>query len=364
MRFGTGLVLRFCDVLAEVLVRQMEQHRKSRPSFPDIPPNEIDRDTVVWAYRLLLGRNPQSERDIRLRMALRDTQSLVKTLLDLPECQLRPAPQVKDVLRQKLPTPKYVLTEFDDGTRFWINLQDIYISEWLLRGQTWEPMETAFVRRVVKPGMHALDIGANLGWFAVQMAALVGTEGLVTAFEPRNDIHHYLRKTITANNLGNVTVHNVALGAGDGELMLAWDGADENPGHTQLAPDLALDAAATEDRRVQKTPVRRLDTLVSKRVDFIKIDVEGAEKLVFDGAPRILDADRPVILSEIAPQFLLEVSDIAIGDYFAYLAARRYRVFELTEDGGLSREITAWTYEDNRLLINVALVPAEKPLPA
>lgn len=101
-----------------------------------------------------------------------------------------------------LQTDDYAMAELRDGLRFWTNLRDYYVSEGIRTG-IWEESETAFVKRAVKRGMNVVDVGANLGWYTVHLSRLVGNDGSVVAFEPRNDLHHYLCKTVAANNLSN-----------------------------------------------------------------------------------------------------------------------------------------------------------------
>ncbi|MEO5760336.1 MAG: FkbM family methyltransferase [Mesorhizobium sp.] len=252
--------------------------------------------------------------------------------------------------------PAYTLAEREDGTRFWINPDDLYVSRGIASGD-WECRETAFVRATVKPGMTAVDIGANLGWYTVHLARLVGETGTVVAFEPREDIHYHLCRTVAANNLTNVTVHAYALGAAEGRHRLRWQASDDNPGSTHLSPCGFLDAPEPETFRYQATIVRTLDAVVQSPVDFIKIDVEGAEKLVFDGARRILTQDRPIILSELSPRLLLQISGIGIDAYLSYLRAMNYRVHEIGWDGEISRELSDWPYGAQHDHINVALLP-------
>lgn len=253
--------------------------------------------------------------------------------------------------------PTYTLTELRDGTRFWIHADDRHVSRGIRNGG-WELRETAFVRATVRPGMNTLDIGANLGWYTVHLARLVGACGTVVAFEPREDIHSHLLRTVEANNLTNVAVHAFALGAAEGWQKLRWQSRDDNPGSTQLSPAAPLDAPEPEDFLYQVTTVRTLDAIIRKPVDFIKIDVEGAEKLVFDGAAQLLERDRPIILSELSPRLLLQISGIGISDYFAYLKRLGYRVCEIGWDGSVCRELFDWPYGAYDDHINVALLPS------
>lgn len=263
---------------------------------------------------------------------------------------------------QEPDAPAYELVQLGDGLRFWVNPRDFYVSLGIRHGR-WEASETSFVKRVVKPGMNAIDVGANLGWYTVHMARLVGDGGSVVAFEPRDDLHRYLAMTVDENGLANVTVHRLALGAAETERLLRWRANDDNPGSTHFSPRVLEEDESFEAFSYQQTTVRTLDATVRQRVDFIKIDVEGAEKMVFDGAERILRRDRPVILSEMSPGLLRLVSNIDIEGYFAYLRSRDYRAYAIGWDGAIQDQITAWPSCSRQDHINVVLVPAERPTP-
>lgn len=318
---------------------------------------KISDEDVVWAYRLLLGREPESPAAIEIHRSMGTRKKLVYNILQGEEFKARARADVNDrSVLEAIEGPLYFMTELPDGLRIWVNLHDKDVSHGVMRG-VWEPIETAFVLRHVKEGMHAVDIGANIGWFTTQMARKVGPGGWVTAFEPRADIFRYLAKTIVENRFENVTLHDCALGARNGTAMLEWLKSDESPGSTHMLPAFE---SSSSDFQTQPTRVRVLDEVVTRKVDFIKIDVEGAEKLVFDGAPRILSADRPLIMSEIGPDFLRRISNIEIGDYFSFIARAGYRVHQIEPDGGFGKEIFSWIYPEKYKIVNLALVPREK----
>lgn len=329
----------------EELEEKIDAITRSLASASHGEPGKITRDHVLWAYRLILGREAEGEDVIASKMALKGPRELLFTMLDSEEFRRQALPSLLKVAFKRSPT-KCVITELNDGARFWINLRDAAVSQGILNGMR-ESAEAAFVRRNIKAGMHALDVDAKLGWFTVHMSKLVGDNGSVTAIEPRNDLYHYLCKTVVENKLSNVTIRNCALGAEDAE---GWFVDDRDPGY-----DLE-DGIARE-----KAPLRILDNLLQHRVDFIRIDVEGAEKRVFDGAASIFRADRPIILSAMSAPRLADVSHTTIDDYFAYLESKNYNVFELTDDGRILTRMKAWPSTQFKS-VNVALIPAETNL--
>jgi len=222
--------------------------------------------------------------------------------------------------------------------------------------EIYEGMETAFVRRQVRKGMAVLDVGANLGWFTVHLALLVGADGRVDAFEPRSDLTHLLTKTIAENRLTNVTIHNFALGSENSFGQVIWSSHDVNPGGTHLV----LSDFDGPGIIAQPVVVKAVDVCIARRIDFIKIDVEGSELLVFKGARRILEKDRPKILVEINPENLLRTSGISAVEFGLYVEKSDYCLYEITSDGTCGRQIRASELSSIQTLANVAMFPAER----
>src|SRR5215471_2817272 len=92
----------------------------------------------------------------------------------------------------------------------------------LIEQEDWFEKEIAFVRRLLQPGMRAIDIGANYGTYTLAMARAVGPDGRVWAYEPADATARYLRKSIARNGLANVEMVQAALSnrTGTGRLHL------------------------------------------------------------------------------------------------------------------------------------------------
>jgi FkbM family methyltransferase len=167
----------------------------------------------------------------------------------------------------------------------------------LHRGQ-YEPIETAIMLRYLQPGMTMIDIGANIGHYAMVAARAVGAAGTVVAFEPEPENYAALAANLKLNDLERATAENLALGAVPGELTLYRD--DANRGGHSLAQ--ANVQRAGEGARVRVTTLDAYAAkLVGRRVGFIKIDVQGAEAQVIAGAAGVLARDKPAILMEFWP---------------------------------------------------------------
>jgi len=171
--------------------------------------------------------------------------------------------------------------------------------------------------KLVLPGMVCWDIGANVGFYALLFAELVGESGRVFAFEPVPRNIQFLRQHVQVNRYQNVRIVPRALDDVDGES--GFDpGSDPSMGHLTAGGPLKVSCA-------------RADTLlVAGEIevpDVIKIDVEGAEACVLRGAKHALE-HRPVIL-------LATHGDYVRRSCIDLLAASGYSIHAL-DDGALS----------------------------
>ena len=308
------------------------------------------RIAVGWAFRILLGRLPENEDVVTMYARMDSIDALAREIMRSPEFALR-HPSFGRSWGNLPFESQFVITELVDGTKFWVNMLDGYVSRAIHSGD-YEPNESSFIKSFLKPGMSALDIGANLGWFTVMMSKLLGPKGAVVAFEPRADLFKYLAKTILENKLKNVKLFNCALGSEQTNALLRWDPSGVNPGGTQLSPKgVSLDGMASST-----VEMKRLDDIVTDAVDFIKIDVEGAEKIVFEGASKLLAKSRPTILAELSPDSLSQVSKVSFSDYMLFLKSIGYSAHLLKNDGCIGEKIVQWTFA-NDALVSAVLVP-------
>jgi FkbM family methyltransferase len=148
------------------------------------------------------------------------------------------------------------------------------------------------------PGSVAVDVGASLGEWTVPLARAVGPEGRVLAAEPAPRSAAALEATLAANSLGRARVVRCAIGDHDGTAELAVPVVTSSRSDTGTA---RLGAAGAGDQ-ILSVSLRTLDSLAREfgleRVDLIKIDVEGHERRVLDGAALLLERFRPTLVIE------------------------------------------------------------------
>lgn len=164
----------------------------------------------------------------------------------------------------------------------------------LLEQERWFEDELDFLQQYLKPGMTAIDIGANMGAYTLLMSRQVGSSGRVIAYEPGSDARAMLEQSLEINDQANTVVSSAALSSRPDCLWLAHGGSSELN---------SLQFSAKDGERGEWVDVTTLD-LEAKRLglgslDFIKIDAEGQEARIAVGGRGLLSKTSPLIMYEI-----------------------------------------------------------------
>jgi FkbM family methyltransferase len=231
---------------------------------------------------------------------------------------------------------------------YFVSWDDV-IGRAIRRGESFEVAERVVLRRVVHEGNTALDIGANQGFFTLLLASLVGPTGRVVAFEPSPREIRRLRLNVRLNRLRNVKMEALALGAAAGQADL-FVVAGQETGCNSLRPPATADP--TERQRVR---IVTLDDYARAaglgRVDFVKLDVEGAELEVLSGANGMLSEPR-------RPMILCEVVDLRTAPWgyparriYDLLVTRGFEWFAFRSEGGITPCSARERFHENLLAV-------------
>lgn len=199
--------------------------------------------------------------------------------------------------------------------------------------QKFETRELAFAERFLRPGMTVLDIGAHQGLYTLLASRCVGPSGRVFSFEPSPRERRALRLNLIINFCDNVAIQALALGIQ--ETIAGLYVVDEyNTGCNSLRPPNVPEPTSTVAVRVGT-----LDNWLAEqeidRVDFIKLDVEGAELSVLKGAREFLARTRAVLLVEVA-QIRTERWGYDAMEIVRFLENMGYAWFEILDGGRLA----------------------------
>jgi len=181
--------------------------------------------------------------------------------------------------------------------------QDRFVSQRLREHGIWEPYETSLVLTLLRPGDVFIDVGANVGYFSVVAASVVGAQGAVFAFEPDPGNCRLLRANAELNGLDDrVIVVEAALSdaSGPGELFLSADNLGD---HQVYAGNESRSSVPIDLLQGSEYLAARL-----QRMDLLKVDTQGAEFRVMTGLMPLLQslAQPPRIIIELTPYSLRE----------------------------------------------------------
>ena len=176
------------------------------------------------------------------------------------------------------------------GMNFWYRKGDAYVGSRVAVGK-YEEYETKLLLENVKDNSVVVDVGANIGYYTIQMALICKR---VYAIEPDKDNFEILKKNVEENRLNNVILINAAVGARKEEIKLYKSVANDgdhrvyNPGGRTIMADIFS--------------VRLDDILVNEqKIDLIKIDTQGWEPAVVEGGKDIIERDSPTMFLEYWP---------------------------------------------------------------
>lgn len=198
----------------------------------------------------------------------------------------------------------------------------------------YEPNELCFLKKVLRPGMVFIDVGANMGLYSLFASKLVGAKGTVLAVEPSGREFQRLKANIELNQGANIRAIQVGISndCSERELLI---GEEEHSGHNTLGAFAYAGVRAIGRQRVR---TERLDELVKReglsRVDVVKIDVEGHELRVLEGAKDTIRQFHPILLVEIADQALL-YQECTSSQVLDFLRQCGYRLYLFSRQSGL-----------------------------
>ncbi|QND51520.1 FkbM family methyltransferase [Phyllobacterium sp. 628] len=280
---------------------------------------ETTEADIDYCFRLILGRAMNEvEKDHYTFVGL-PLETVVRKYVNSLEFQGR----------RMLDPPQQAGLEKVSINNTWVfaDRNDGDVGEHIVSG-AYEPNVTRVFKEFVKPGMRVIDIGANVGYFSMLSASLVGHAGRVLSVEPNVENGRLLAASRDANAFTQIEILLTAVS--DRTDVLSLSGSASN-GTTATV----FSGQSLEIKRL--VPCVRLDDVLHEwnRVDFVKIDIEGAEYKALNGMIKTLRRFRPLIISEFNPNLIAWISSVPGEDYLAFLFSLGYRISIITPGGTL-----------------------------
>lgn len=209
--------------------------------------------------------------------------------------------------------PSYVMVE---GFKLYIHKGKDLLSDSILISKEYEPIETKIIKDLVKEGDVVVDAGANIGYYTVLLSRAVGPTGKVYAFEPNKESFNLLKRNVKENDCNNVVLINKAISNKEGEIKFY---VNEN--------DKASSSTLEETKHLGTEVIVNCTTIdkeVAESVDFMKMDIEGAELDGLIGATKLLKNCGKMVLE--VPEERKDFEDIK-----QLLSENKYRIKRLDE---------------------------------
>lgn len=234
-----------------------------------------------------------------------------------------------------------------DAGPMWLDANDRLTTPWIVEHGSWEPDISALLRRLLAPGGHFVDVGANIGYFSVLAAGIVGARGSVLSVEPEPTTVRILRANLWRNGCDNAVALRMAAYAERTHIRLV--------SYPEARAGSWVDASGTEEGTM--VPCAPLDDLLAgRRADVIKIDAEGVDHHIVAGMRHAWVANPDlVVITELWTQ--QERGGKGCDEILAGYAERNLRV-SLLVDGGREEPLTPTLLASARAehqIVNVVL---------
>ncbi|MBL4672306.1 MAG: FkbM family methyltransferase [Arenicella sp.] len=205
---------------------------------------------------------------------------------------------------------------------------DEVISWSIKNNQIWEPVETALVSKLISVGDNVVDIGANIGYFTVLFAQLVGEQGKVYGFEPEAQNYSLLEANILVNHLDNVIIENHALS--DRSSVADLHLSSCNKGDHRLGY-----SAGREKQKVSIIVLDQYLSNVTEQIHFIKSDTQGHELKVLKGMTKVIERNRDHLccLVEFCPGLLSAAEPNGLEMFIEFFDWSEAEVYWIHERG-------------------------------
>jgi FkbM family methyltransferase len=231
------------------------------------------------------------------------------------------------LLAPKPGTPS--VTKLSYGLRMKIDPSEFLQAHLYLFG-SYELPTIRHIRSFLTPGAVCIDVGAQMGYLSLAMATSAGRQTAVHAFEPEDINAARFRENMALNNIQNVQLHREAVSNIEGTLHLFLSKTANAGTHSTLYNERTVTEESIQ------IPATTLDAFARAtnlpRLDLIKVDVEGAEFEVIQGADSVLRTYRPRVILELCDRLQIE-RGLSSRQIKEFMVERHYSAYTIADDG-------------------------------
>lgn len=231
------------------------------------------------------------------------------------------------------------LTRTVYGHKMYVKTTDLSLAPHILLDGFWENWITKVFIREIQPGMAVCDIGANIGYYSLLAAAAVGDGGRLHCFEANPDVCEILFQNVEINGfLPRTNIVNKAVFSKAANLEFSV--CEKHQGSSSLFLDENLVKIYHDGLKKINVEAISLDDYFPQgsRVDFIKVDAEGAEPDIFKGASRLLGENHGIKIMIEWNLSMLNRPGMTARDFWDVLSSHGFKAYRIAHDSTLVLE--------------------------
>jgi FkbM family methyltransferase len=256
----------------------------------------------------------------------------------------------------------HVVTRLDNGMEIIVNKHDRCVCYFIRLTGHWDSAETTALKKIIQPGFKIVEVGSNFGVHTLRMAELVGNSGHIDAFEANPHVSKYLKQSVALNHLDSrVTVFESAVSntAYTGFMIYGLS----NIGGGYILPNNKTSRLICQTSTCTPIQVNTLDSLLGHtEVNLLKIDAEGAEYWILEGAKKLLQNNPDLLLMLEWSASHIRRNQIKISDFVELLKQNQFNYIYKIASGGHLEEIsykTLWVFDYGT---DIDIILSKKPI--
>jgi FkbM family methyltransferase len=226
------------------------------------------------------------------------------------------------------------------GNKIFLDTRDLTLTPHIIIDGVWEAWISERVISCLQPGMRAVEVGSNVGWYTLLIARQIGSKGKLIAFEANKDLVKLTLDSICINGYAEqVMLHNIAVSDHNGEAKFYI--RERHIGNSSFGrPTQDLLDSLDDSAREITVPTVTLDEFLTgedRQIDFMKIDAEGSEPLVFRGMKQLLEENQRIrIVIEYSPH-QMRGAGFDPAREMLFLFELGFKAFKIEANGSLTQ---------------------------